>query len=204
MEKDLAAISSHRGSEESKDSSSYKNAKKSKVISNLESNKKNKDLTDMESVQGIIKQLINEIIDLKKNKGEGKKPFKSLFKKKTNMDTSSQIPPTSGINLEYYAMENYFHTHHVNHLERICPEFINSFTAMLLPPEPPKKESKNEKEKDDDEKQEKAEEEEEEEEPPSHLNMIWDEVEFDNDDDDILEDACVGHSYNLHSKGAPK
>ena len=55
---------------------------------------------------------------------------------------------------------------------------------MLLPLEPPKKENKKEKE-------------EEEEGPPSHLNLIWDEAEVDNDDHDIMEEACVGHDYNL-------
>ena len=35
--------------------------------------------------------------------------------------------------------------------KKTCPDFINRFTAILLPPEPPKKESKNEKEEDDDE-----------------------------------------------------
>ena len=34
--------------------------------------------------------------------------------------------------------------------------------------------------------------------------MIWDEAEIDNDDDDIMEEACVGHDYNLCSKGTPK
>ena len=72
----------------------------------------------MESMQRIIKQLTNEIIDLKKNKGEGKKPFKPLLKKKTNMDTSPQIPPTLGINLEDYAIENYCRTDQENHSKR--------------------------------------------------------------------------------------
>ena len=75
---------------------------------------------------------------------------------------------------------------------------------MLIPPEIPKKENKNEKEEDDDEKPEEAEEEGEEKEPLSHLNMIWDEMEVDNDDDDIMEDECVGHDYNIISKGTPK
>ena len=65
---------------------------------------------DMESMQRVIKQLTNEITDLKKNKGEGKKPF---MKKRTN--SSPQIPPTKGINLQYFSMENYFRTHHANH-----------------------------------------------------------------------------------------
>ena len=148
----------------------------------------------MESMQRIIKQLTSGIIDLETNKGEGKKPFKSFFKNKTNTDAYPQIPPTSRINLEYYAMEIYCRMHHGNHSEITCPEFINSFIAMLLPLKPPKKE----KEEDDNEKQE------EEGEPPSYLNLIWDEVEANNDDDDIMEEACVGHDYNIHSKGTPK
>ena len=56
---------------------------------------------DMESMQRVIKQFTNEIIDLNHNKGEGKKPFKPFLKKKTN--STPQIPPTSGINLEDYA-----------------------------------------------------------------------------------------------------
>ena len=49
---------------------------------------------DMESMQRVIKQLTNEIIDLKKNKGEVKKPFKPFLEKK--IDSTPQIPPTSG------------------------------------------------------------------------------------------------------------
>ena len=155
----------------------------------------------MESMQRVIKHLTNEIIDLKKNKGEGNKSFKPFMKKRTN--TSPQLPPTLGINIENYVMENYCHTHHANHYERTCPEFINSFTAMLTPPEPPKREKRNEKE--EDEEDQDKEEEEEGEEPPSHLNIIWDEEEFgDDDDDDIMEEACIGNYYNFKSKGTPK
>ena len=93
---------------------------------------------------------------MKKNKGEGKKPFNPFLKKKTNTNSPPQIPPTSIINLEYYAMENYWHTHHANHSKITFLEFINSVTAMLLPPKPPKKENNNEKEEDDDEKQEET------------------------------------------------
>ena len=75
------------------------------------------------------------------------KPFKPFMKKRTNY--APQIPPTSGINLGYYAMGNYCCTHHVNHSERTCPKFINSFAAMLTPLEPPKKENNNDKEEDE-------------------------------------------------------
>ena len=121
VEKDITSISSHIGNEENKASTSEKKGKKGKWISKLESKKKDKDPIDMESMQQMIKQLTNEIIDLKKNKVEGKKPFKPFFKKKTNTDTPPLIPPTLGINLEDYAMDNFCCTHHANHSERTCP-----------------------------------------------------------------------------------
>ena len=113
----------------------------------------------MTSMQRVIKQLTNELIDLNNTKGEGNKPFKPFMKKRT--DSSPQIPPTFGINVEDYAMDNFCCTHHMNHSERTCPKFINSFTTMLTPPEPPKKDKRGEKE-----------EEEEGEECPSHLNVL--------------------------------
>lgn len=66
--------------------------------------KKEKEPTNMESMQRVIKHIINDIIDLKKNKGDGKKPFKPFMKKRN--DYVSQILPTLGINIEDYAMEN--------------------------------------------------------------------------------------------------
>ena len=152
-------------------------------------------------MQRVIKQVTYDIIDLKKNKGEGKKPFKPFMKKST--DSSPQLPPTSAINIEDYAMDNYCHTHHANHSKRTCPEFINSFTTLLTPSEPLKIKKRNEKEEEEEDQDE--EEEEEGEEPPSHLNLIWDAKEFgDDEDDDIMEEACIGNDYNLRIKGAPK
>ena len=126
----------------------------------------------MDSMQRMIKQLKNEIIDLKKSKGEGKKPFNPFIKKRTITDTPPQIPPTSGINLEEYAMDNFFHTHHANHSDKTCPLFINSLLEMLLPPKPPKKDKKDEKEEDDNDDEEE-EIEEEESEPSSNLYLSW-------------------------------
>ena len=71
----------------------------------------------------------NQIIHLKRSKGEGKKPIN----KKTNTNTSPQIPPTSGMNLEDYAMDNFCRTHYANNSKKTCPKFINPFKAMLLP-----------------------------------------------------------------------
>lgn len=147
VEKYLASILSHQGNEESKPSLSEKSIKKNKGISKTDSKKKDKETMDIESMKRVTKKLTNDIIDLNKNKGEVKKTFKLFLKKKT--DSTSQIPLTSRINLEDHAMENYFHTHHVNHSNSTCLEFINFSTAMLTPPDPPKKENKNEKEEDD-------------------------------------------------------
>ena len=105
---------------------------------------KDKEPTDMASMQRVLKQFTNELNDLKKSKGEGKKHFKPFIKKSTNF--VPQLASTSGINIEDYAMENYCRTHHVNHSERTCPKFINSFTAMLTPLEPPKKNKRGDKE----------------------------------------------------------
>ena len=87
----------------------------------------------MESMQQIIKHVTNEIIDPKKNKGEGKKPFNPFLKNITNTNTPPLSPSTLGVNLEDYSMENFFRTHHINHSERTFPKFINSFTTMILP-----------------------------------------------------------------------
>ena len=70
--------------EKNKPSSSKKNIKKNKGIPRSDTEKKEKEPMDMESMQRVIKQLINDIIDLKKNKGEAKKPFKPFMKKRTD------------------------------------------------------------------------------------------------------------------------
>ena len=113
VEKDLASISSHQGNEESKPSLIEKSIKNNKKKSKLDSEKKDNEPTNMEIIQRVIKHLTNEIIDLKKIKGEGKKAFKPFLKKR--IDFAPEIPPTLGINLEYYAMKNHCRTHHVNH-----------------------------------------------------------------------------------------
>ena len=103
VEKDLASIYIHRGNEERKASTSEKNGKKNKEIES-----DGKDI--------VILHLHNEITSLKRSKREGKKPIKN----KINKITSHEIPPTSGINLEDYAMDNFCHAHYANHSEKIC------------------------------------------------------------------------------------
>jgi hypothetical protein len=126
-------------------------------------------------------QLQSEIASLKRSKREGNKPTKKK-------NTSHQIPPTSGINLEDYAMDNFYHAHYANHSEKKCLQVMNLFKEMILPWEC----------------QEEEEKEEEEDETPSNIHLIWDDTELDDVDDDIMEEACVGNDYNIWSSGTSK
>ena len=126
----------------------------------------------MESMKLMIKQLMNEIIYLNKNKGDRKKTFKPFIRKRNNTDTPPQIPPTSRINLHDYDMNNFCRIDHANHSDKTCLEFINSFSVMLFPPDPPKKDE----EEDDNDDNEEGEEEEAKGEHPSNLNLIWDDI----------------------------
>ena len=92
-------------------------------------------------------------------------------------------------------MEKKFRAHYSNHPEKTCPEFINLFKEIVLPREL----------QEEDEKEEKEEvKEEEEAEPSLNMHLIWDDIELDDIDDDIMEEACVGNNYNLRSKVEPK
>lgn len=101
IEKDLASISTHQENDESEASTSEKNGKKKK-----EAKSDGKDV--------VIMQLQSEITSLKRSKREGEKPIKKK-------NTSHQIPPTSGINLEDYAMDNFCRAHYANHSEKSFP-----------------------------------------------------------------------------------
>ena len=82
MEKDIASIAISQGNEENKPSSLEKPIKK-KGILKIDMEKKDKEPTDMASMQRVLKQITNELIDLKKSKGEWKKPFKPFIKRRT-------------------------------------------------------------------------------------------------------------------------
>ena len=126
VEKGLASISTHRGNEESEASTSEKHGKRNKEVK-------------LDGKDVVIMQLKNEITNLKRSKKEGNKPTKKK-------STSLQIPPTLGINLEDYAMDNFCHAHYVNHSEKSCPEFMNLLKVVILPQEC-HKEDKEEEEK---------------------------------------------------------
>ena len=113
IEKDLVSISTHRENDEREASTLEKCGKKDKEVK-----------SDGKDV--VIMQLQSEMTSLKRSKREGNKPTKEK-------NTSHQIPPSLGINLEDYAMDNFCHAHYANHLEKSCPEFMNVFKGMILP-----------------------------------------------------------------------
>ena len=170
VEKDLEAISSCLGDEE--------------------------DEVLMESdMDRIISQFKDEITNLKRNKGQRKKPFK----KKISTNTSLKIPPFPRINLEDYAFDNFCRTHCAYHSEKNCPKFLNSFYALLLPPGTPENKNKDVGEENYEDEEGEAEELNETEHPPN-LNLVWDETELDTMDDDVMKEDCVGIDYNLCNK----
>ena len=88
-------------------------------------------------LERVISQLQDEIANMKRNKGEGKKHVK----KKISTNTSLKVPPTPKINLEDYALYNFYRTHGPSHSEKTCPKFLNSLYALLLPLGTPEKEN---------------------------------------------------------------
>ena len=85
--------------------------------------------------------------------------------------------------MEEYALDIFFRTHGAYHSEKTCPEFLNSFYALLLPLGTPKKEN-------NDVEEENYEEEERELEEPQHppsLILDQDETKLDNMDVDGME-----------------
>ena len=109
VEKDLESISIHQGNEENETYTSEKNGKKNKEV-------------ELDGKDMVILQLQNEITSLERSKKEGKKPIEK--------NTSHQIPPTLGVDLEDYAMDNFCRAHYANHSEKNCAEFMNLFKAM--------------------------------------------------------------------------
>ena len=96
-------------------------------------------------------------------------------------------------------MDNFCCTNYAYHSEKICPYFINSFKAMLLPLENIGKENKGVEEDNTEDEKGEAEELKEGEHPPN-LNFIWDETELDNMDVNVVKEDCVGTNYCLWNK----
>ena len=77
--------------------------------------RKEMDSFDIEGLQRVVKQLSNEIIDLKKNSGEGilDRGF-VIFPNKRNFPPQQQ-DPLQDINIQDYMMDNFCQAHKDNH-----------------------------------------------------------------------------------------
>ena len=143
----------------------------------------------------VISQLQDGITNLKKHKGEGNKPVKKTI----STNTSLKVPPTPGINLEDYALDNFCCTHYAYHYEKTCPEFLNSLYALLLAPRTPEKENKDVGEENYEDEERDNEELKEAQHPPN-LILDRDETKLDNINVDVMKEDCMGIDYNLLSK----
>jgi hypothetical protein len=103
--------------------------------------------------------------------------------KKISTKTSLKVTPTLEINMQDYALDNFCRTHGAYHSKKTCPEFLNSFYALLLPPGTPEKENNEVEENYEDEERELK----EAQHPPS-LILDQDETKLDNMDVDGMEE----------------
>ena len=86
--------------------------------------------------------------------------------------------------MEEYALDNFCRTHGAYHSEKTCPEFLNSFYALLLPLGTPEKKNNGVEEKNyEDEESELKQVQ-----PPPSLILHRDENKLYNMDDDEIEE----------------
>jgi hypothetical protein len=88
---------------------------------------------DLENVITLIKNLSNEVVDLKKNVDEGsskKKPFIPFFKNNNNPPKPPK-PLGLTLNMDDFGMDNFFSYHQMNHSKKTFPQRINSMTLVI-------------------------------------------------------------------------
>jgi hypothetical protein len=81
-----------------------------------------KETKDLNSVVKLVKKLSNEVVDLKKNVGEGisrPRPFRPFFKRIDNFRKPPEVPQIT-LNLDKFGMDNFYSYHQQNHSEKTC------------------------------------------------------------------------------------
>jgi hypothetical protein len=82
-----------------------------------------KEARDIDNVVKMVNKLSNEVVELKKNVGEGSsKPqtFHPFFNKPDNPPQPLK-PPHMDFNLDSFSNDNFFSYHKIIHLEQMCP-----------------------------------------------------------------------------------
>ena len=83
----------------------------------------------IESLQRIVKEHTNRVIELKRtNGGSSIKTFKQ-WKKKINNPKHLEV---EGMNFEKKTMDGWCHAHNDYNLEKTCREFINMYNILLV------------------------------------------------------------------------
>jgi hypothetical protein len=88
---------------------------------------------DIEDLQRMVKKLSNEIIDMKRNAGEGnqgQRPYKPFFKRNHPFKAIEPPPANLNIDLGNVASDSFCTYHQENHSERECPQWVNAMNLM--------------------------------------------------------------------------
>jgi len=82
-----------------------------------------KEPKDMDIMVKLVKKLLNEVVDLKKNAREGPsrpRPFQPLFKRNDNPPKPLEVPQLT-LNMDNFGMDNFYFYHQQNHSKKTSP-----------------------------------------------------------------------------------
>jgi len=124
MEKELSSYDSHPHFED------IKSAGKKPILLTKPPEKEPKDI---DSVVKLVKKLSNEVVDVKKNVGEGPSrtiPFHSFFKRNDNHPKPPKVPQLM-LNTDTFGSDNFCSYHQQNHSEKKFPRWVSSMTYVI-------------------------------------------------------------------------
>ena len=153
--------------------------------------RREQDSFNIEGLQRMVKQLSNEIIDLKKN--SGKSTSRRAFFRFPNKKhfPPRHHPPPENINIQDYAIDNLCQAHKDNHSKKNFPTLINMFELFTMSQTnpPPSEENRNAENHED---------------PTDELliNHFWDLCDlFEGEEESSLEEIKTAqHSHHTRSK----
>jgi hypothetical protein len=194
VERELSSYDHHSHSEE------IRSARKKPLLLTKPPEKEPKDI---DSVVKLVKKLSNEVVDLKKNVGEGSsrpRTFHPFFKRNDNPPRPPEAPQIA-LNLDSFDKDNLCSYHQQNHSEKTCPQWVNSMTLVI-------NQLLDQQSLNDEQPSDIVNDDTTEEPPPEVVMFLWDWC-IDSDDEKIEEIfventpvvKVVPRDYNLHNKG---
>jgi hypothetical protein len=88
---------------------------------------------DIEYLQCMVKKLSNEIIDMKRNAGEGnqgQRPYKPFFKRNPPFKAIEPPPANLNIDLGNVTSDSFCTYHQENHSKRDFPQWVHAMNLM--------------------------------------------------------------------------